>query len=229
MDFFEAVKARRSVRRYTSKAVPAQVIHQALDAALLAPNSSNMQTWQFYWVRSSFQKEKLKEACLNQSAARTAQELVVVVANPGVWKKMRQEMIETLTRAQAPKFAFDYYVKLIPFIYGYRFLAPLKWLIFNTVGIFRPMMRGPWRSGNVKEVAIKSAALGAENFMLAISAQGFSSCPMEGFDECRVKRLLDLPFGSRVVMVISVGEADPERGLYGPQVRFPRDWFVKEV
>ena len=32
-------------------------------------------------------KEKLVEYCLNQPAARTAQELIVCVAKPNAWKK----------------------------------------------------------------------------------------------------------------------------------------------
>ena len=87
MEFFEAVKTRRSIRKYTSTPVPAEVIQKALDAALIAPNSSNLQTWEFYWVRTSEVKKKLVESCMSQSAARTAQELVVVVANPSLWKK----------------------------------------------------------------------------------------------------------------------------------------------
>jgi len=229
MDFFETVKTRRSIRKYTSRAVPAEVIQKALDAALLAPNSSNLQTWEFYWVKSADKKAKLVEACMSQSAARTAQELVVIVANPALWKKTNPKMAEFITTVNAPKLVATYYQKLVPFTYGTWYLAPLKWLIYNGVGLFRPMVRTPVSHRDVQEVAVKSAALASENFMLAITAQGFSTCPMEGFDECRVKRLLKLPFGSRVVMVISVGEADPVRGTWGPQVRFDRDWFVKEV
>ena len=42
---------------------------------------------------------------------------------------------------------------------------------------------------DLQEIAIKSAALGAENFVLALEAQGFSSCMMEGHDESRVLKL----------------------------------------
>lgn len=229
MDFFEAVKRRRSVRKYTTSPVPEAVIEKALDAALVAPNSSNIQTWEFYWVKSPEPKSYLVKACLSQSAARTAAELVVVVANPKIWKRNQREMIRVLDENNGPKFAYDYYGKLIPFIYGYQWLAPIKWLLWNTVGIFRPMMRKPWSSRDIQEVAIKSAALASENFMLAVSAQGFSTCAMEGFDEARVKSLLRLPCSARVVMVISVGEADLERGVWGPQIRFKREWFIKRI
>ncbi len=68
---------------------------------------------------------------------------------------------------------------------------------------------------------MKSCALACENFMLAIAAQEFDTCPMEGFDESRVKRLLRLGRRASVVMVISVGRRDP-RGLWGERFRLPR-------
>jgi nitroreductase len=229
MDFYEAVRARRSIRNYTDQPVPKEVIQRALDAALLAPNSSNLQTWGFYWVKTPEKKQKLVEACLSQRAARTARELIVITAEPGLWKKNRAKMISELDRAKAPKFMYPYYEKLIPFTYGFQFLAPLKWLIFNLTGLFRPIVRRPWSPRDREEVSIKSAALASENFMLAIAAEGYGTCPMEGFDEWRVKRLLGLRFSDRVVMVISVGEPELTQGVWGAQIRFDPKEFIHEV
>ena len=230
MEFFEAVQKRRSVRKFTDSPVPREVIERALDAALLAPNSSNMQTWQFYWVRNPEKKAKLVEACLSQATARTAAELVVIVASPRLWKRNQAEMIRRLTDGSvkpAPH-QLDYYGKLIPFLYGYQWLAPFKWLLYRVRGWSRPTPRNPWSPRDRSEVSIKSAALAAENFMLAITAQGYGSCPMEGFDEARVKNILGLKCGDRVVMVVSVGEASPT-GIFGPQIRFDKKWFVHEI
>ena len=229
MEFFETVKTRRSIRKYTQTPVPCEVIQKALDAALLAPNSSNLQTWEFYWVRSKEKKDQLVKACLSQSAARTAQELIVVVANPSLWKKTNPEMIKFTTQIKAPRLVLTYYKKLVPLTYGLAWLGPVKQAFYAIIGLFRPMPRGPVSARDLEEVSIKSAALASENFMLAVTAQGYATCPMEGLDEQRVKKLLNLSRGSRVVMAISVGEADPERGTWGPQVRFNRDWFVKEI
>jgi nitroreductase len=91
------------------------------------------------------------------------------------------------------------------------------------------MVRRPWSFRDLQEVSIKSAALASENFMLAISAQGYSTCPMEGFDEARVKRILSLSWTDRVVMVISVGRENAARGVWGPQFRFSRDRFIHKV
>lgn len=227
MDFFEAVRSRRSIRKYKPTPVPPAVMDKALDAALLAPNSSNMQTWRLYWVNSAEAKKKMAVACLNQGAARTAQELVVFVADPSQWKIAQQAVLKNFGETSNDT-VLAYYKKLMPFLYSFRFLAPVKWLAFNVMGLFRAMPRKPWSSRDIEEIAIKSTALAAENFMLAISAQGFDTCPMEGFDETRVKKILGLGWRARVVMVVSVGERDPE-GLWGAQFRLPKDIVVKKV
>ncbi len=229
MEYFETVQTRRSIRKYTPNPVPPEVIEKALDAALLAPNSSNLQTWEFYWVKSPDRKNALVKACLSQSAARTAQELIVCVANPSLWKKTNPEMVKFTKSVNAPSMVVAYYEKFIPATYSYYWLTPFKWVIFNTLGLFRPTVRNPISYREIQDVSIKSAALACQNFMLAITAQGYATCPMEGFDKVRVRKILRLDRGSRVVMVISVGEADPQRGTWGPQVRFQRDWFIKEV
>ncbi len=58
MEFFDVVARRRSVRDYTDEVVPDDVIQKAFDAAILAPNSSNTQTWNFYWVKSPGPKKR---------------------------------------------------------------------------------------------------------------------------------------------------------------------------
>jgi len=228
MEFFEVVEKRRSVRKYTKTPVPDQVVEKALDAALLAPNSSNLQTWQFFWVSSEAKRTELAEACLNQNAARTARHLLVVVADRSRWKKIQQALLKKFREENALPLVFSYYEKLTPFLHGWAILAPIKWLLFNVMGLFKPMARRPWSRRDLDEISIKSAALAAENFMLAITAQGFDSCPMEGFDESRVKKSLGLKWPARVVMVVSVGERDP-KGLWGDRYRVPKEWVVVKV
>jgi nitroreductase len=227
MDFFAAVERRRSVRRYTATPVPTDVIEKAIQAALLAPNSSNMQTWRIYHVKTAHAKKSLIHACLNQGAARSAQELFVFTVDPSAWRITQQAILNFEAhrdRADIKK----YYAKLVPIVYGWLWLAPLKWIGFNLYGIFKPMMRGPNGTWGIQEVCVKSCALACENFMLAIAAQGFDSCPMEGFDSWRVRRLLKASYRESVVMVISVGERDP-RGVWGERFRIPRDIVFREI
>jgi nitroreductase len=63
--------------------------------------------------------------------------------------------------------------------------------------------------------------------MLSIAAEGYHSCPMEGFDEIRVKKLLGLPATAEINMIISVGRGT-EAGVWGPRFRVPFDEVVKK-
>lgn len=227
MEFFEAISRRRSVRVYSTKSVPPDVINKAIDAALIAPNSSNMQTWRIYWVKDQKKKQALITACLNQSAARTAQELVVFTCNPKHWKTSQRYLLEEAQSSPRTDLK-DYYGKLMPLIYSYLWLAPIKWISFNLIGLFKPMVREVASRRDIQEVCVKSTALACENFMLAIAAQGFDTCPMEGFDAPRVRKILGVSCSESVVMVVSVGERS-ENGIWGRQYRIPREIVVKTI
>jgi nitroreductase len=48
MDVIEAIRARRSIKRFTSQAVSREQIETLLDVATLAPNHRLTQPWRFY-------------------------------------------------------------------------------------------------------------------------------------------------------------------------------------
>lgn len=229
--FDRVVRQRRSVRIYDGKPVPEQVIKDALENALLAPNSSNMQPWEFYWVRSPEKKKKMVEYCLGQNAASTASEIVVVVGRIDRTTKHRKQMLEILRSLKAHKNFLAYYEKIVPFVYAAGFLsilAPVKWLIYTVMGLFKPIVREPLGKSDLRLWAAKTTALACENFMLSITASGYDTCPMEGLDSKRVKKLLGLPSSSVVVMAISVGKRKDE-GIWGERIRFPSEQFIHIV
>jgi nitroreductase len=232
MEFFDVVESRRSVRKYLPEPVPREVIDRALSAALLAPNSSNLQPWEIFLVSSPEKKAAMVSACLDQSAAATAAELVVFTARTDTWRRNREHLLKTLKeRGGAPDVALNYYHKIVPLMYAHGWLNAFGWIkkiVFSVVGIFRPVPRGPFSNAEVKSVLSKSVALACQNFMLAIAAQGYATCPMEGFDALRVKKILEIGRKSVVVMVIAVGKENPE-GIYGPRLRLDPKFFLFEV
>ena len=68
--FTELVANRRSCRLYTEEKIPEDIMNKCLDLALLAPNSSNMQPWEFYWIRSEENRKKMIRFCLKQIRLR---------------------------------------------------------------------------------------------------------------------------------------------------------------
>ena len=70
-EFDKIIHYRRSNRSFDPKIeVKDEVIEKSLKRAILAPNSSNMQLWEFYWIKSTEELARLTPLCLNQSAAK---------------------------------------------------------------------------------------------------------------------------------------------------------------
>lgn len=229
--FKQVVETRRSVRKFTKKPIPRQVLDSCLNLALLAPSSCNLQPWEFHVVQSPDKKQKLVEACMSQNAAATAAELIVVVARTNNWRKVAKLNIEQWPQPKIPKHWQSFYTKGVAFTYWqgpFHAVGAMKKALTSLAGVFRPMPRGPFTKSDMRVWAIKSTALAAENLMLAFRANGFDSCPMEGLDEQRVRKLLKLPRDAEVVMVVGAGERDKD-GVYFPRVQFDRENFVQYV
>jgi nitroreductase len=62
MDFFETVKNRRSVRRFSDRPVAHKDVLTMLEAATLAPSATNEQPWRFIVIRDKNLKEGMREA-----------------------------------------------------------------------------------------------------------------------------------------------------------------------
>ncbi len=52
MELSEAVKGRRSIRKYQDRSVPTELILQAIDLASWAPNNGNFQAWKFFVIEN---------------------------------------------------------------------------------------------------------------------------------------------------------------------------------
>jgi nitroreductase len=61
MDVFEAIKNRRSIRKYKSTPIPDTLIETILDAGRNAPSWKNSQCWRFIVVRDENIKNQLAE------------------------------------------------------------------------------------------------------------------------------------------------------------------------
>jgi nitroreductase len=228
----EAIAYRRSTRVYKDEPIDTEKVKQCLVNASLAPTSSNLQLWEFYHITDKTVLQKLAEACFNQSAAKTAQQLVVIVARKDLWRKRAKANIEFLNKVynkpdlserdlKRKTMASNYYKKLIPTIYidVAGILGYIKFFIFQIIGIFKPIYRQT-RLSDMRIVAHKSAGLAAQNFMTSMAAINYDTCPMEGSDSLRVKQILNLPRGAEINMIISCGIRD-DKGIYGPRFRVP--------
>lgn len=61
-EFFDLLNSRRTVRDYSDRDVPFELIERAIATAGTAPSGANMQPWRFVIVRDAEVKRKIREA-----------------------------------------------------------------------------------------------------------------------------------------------------------------------
>ncbi len=232
MKFEDIINYRRSVRHYKDLAIDPEKVKHCIELATLAPNSSNMQLWEFYHITDQVMLRKLSEACLNQESATTAQQMVVFVTRRDLFRQRAKAMMDLESQnvlQNSPKDKQEkrfkrwkmYYGKIIPFLYARFFgiLGLIRAMLVNIIGIFRPIVYQV-SENDLRVVVHKTCALAAQTFMLAMANEKYDTCPMEGFDSRKVKRILKLPYGAEINMVISCGIRD-EKGVWGDRMRVP--------
>jgi nitroreductase len=172
---------------------------------------------------------------MDQSATRTASEIVIVVARPDKFMKSIRfnldsiESPDNFEKDKSKKRRRLYYSKVMRIFYSGDFLflfSLIKKLLVFFIGLNRPIVREV-TSINKKVTIHKSVALAAQTFMLAVKAYGYDTCPIEGFDSKRIKKYLKLPRKAEINMVITVGEGTSE-GIFYPRKRFSYEQVVFE-
>lgn len=236
IQFQEIINRRRSNRKFDPLVeVPDDVIKRSLERAILSPNSSNMQLWEFYWIKNKEEREKYTALCLGQSAAKTAKQIVVFVTRKDLWPQRAKWNYDRLKNAikgepnKLEKRGLDYYGKLMPLAYRSDFFGVFAFIrrcMSFFLGLRKPFIRFGGKADQ-RITVHKSCALAAQTFMLSIAAEGFECCPMEGFDQVRVKKQLNLPSGAEINMIISVGKGTND-GVWGPRFRIPYEEVVFE-
>ena len=232
--FKRVVRSRHSIRLFDGVPIPYDTMTDCLRDAILAPSSSNLQTYEFYWLRDRDTKQAVADYCLGQPAAATAGDLVVVVTRVDRWRANLNKIIEIMTRngeTALPKPVDDYYHKIVPLLMRNDRLGLnnlMRRVVYWCKGLSQPTIRTPVNQADHRIYGHVQAALAAQTLMLSLAAHGYESCPLGGIGQKAIARLLDLPGKAEVSMVIAAGTGKPE-GLFGPRVRIPYPDLVKEV
>ena len=178
MDTFEAIRTRRAIRAYD----PTYRLGDAelvalLHAARHAPSAFNIQHCRYVVVKDPALRADLRKVAWDQPQVTDAAVLVVVCADMAAWKK-------------DPARYFD----------G----APME-VRDQMAGMIRDYYMG--REQVQRDETMRSAGLAAQTLMLAATARGYQTCPMDGFDYDAVGKLINLPADHVVAMFVVIGRA----------------------
>ena len=199
MTLEKMLQHRRAVRSYSkTEHIDSEKVKECLQLAQLAPTSSNLQLREAYHITTP-----------------KAQEIVVFITRQDLYRQRAKAVFDfNLEEIQnnAPKDRIpartkklqDYYQKLIPFLYSrcLGILGCFRKGVSRIKGFSKPTLREVYES-DMQTVVHKSCALVAQTFMLAMSEQNYDTCPLEGFDSQRIKKILNLPQGAEVSLVVA--------------------------
>jgi nitroreductase len=180
MDFYQAVAARRTVRRFLPQQVAAETFRRVLSAGLNAPCNAHHKSWQFIRLADPAGR---RSAVVNGLKARDLidkeeTERLVAGKSQVLQEVYRQALPVQLTMMlQAPELLVVCYQ-----------MKPLK----EITGLFQ---LNP----------LASVWMCIENIMLALAAEGLYGCTYTPYETEDFKRHLGIPAGYEVAAVIPFG------------------------
>ena len=199
------IKERRSITFFDpNRDVPEEVLKEILNLSALTPSGYNLQPWEVIVVKSKDKKKRLREICYNQEKVEHASANIVVIANTNA----AEEHVDRV---------LDSWVEL-----GYIKEKESKAL--------RDTILAGWKSPERrKRKAIRDSAMFAMSVMIIARFFGLETHPMEGYDEAKLRKFLNIGKGRIPVMVIAIGYKDPKKELLPRAYRFRFEEFGKII
>jgi nitroreductase len=184
MDLYEAIKTRRSIRKFRSDTISKEKILRILEAANLAPSANNKQPWSFLIVnRSSLdQMYEIMDQSFKERLEETGRTVITErIKNLSIPVNKSNDKVEGLNEF-------------------YRTLggAPLAIVVY----VDKENDLWPWKNN------ICSGSATIENLILAAWSEGIGSCWMTGplqKKELEIKTFLGIPKDKEIVGIIPIG------------------------
>ena len=189
---WEAIKTRRSIRKFATDDVPDEIIEQLLEAARLAPSASNRQPWRFLVIRDEEHKKEISLICRRQPFIQRAPVLILCFGDmerysSEVTKQVHQELVAVKALAEEA-------------------LAAEK----VSPGLLTPS----FPQNEVISSLKANVYIAAENMVLMATALGLATCWI-GANDNEINRLFGLSGDLIPVVAIAVGypagENPPQR------------------
>ncbi|MDR4503863.1 MAG: nitroreductase family protein [Candidatus Scalindua sp.] len=186
MDVSEAIKRRRSIRRFKPDPVPDETIRELIESARLAPSGTNTQPWRFVIVKDDETKKELQEAAHNQRYIRRAPVVIVCCADLSAFKEFSARVDELIESGALPVRTRE---KFIPYLEkGMR-----------TV-----------KKEDLVAAAATNVSIAVEHIVLRAVELGLGTCWVRWYDDNRVKKILEIPETVEVMALLPLGVPDED-------------------
>lgn len=177
MDTLEAIYNRRAIKHFDPEhELTAEEEKTLMQAAIQSPTSFNMQNWRFVLVKDQSLRKQVRAAAWDQAHITESSLLIVLTANLKAYADNPKQYWQN-----APQQVAEYLSgMMIPFYEGKEQLQ--------------------------RDEAMRSVGIAGQTIMLAARAMGYDSCPMIGFDQDAVAKIINLPEDHAIGFIIVVGK-----------------------
>lgn len=191
----EAIESRHSIRVYKPDPIPPEDLNEIFRLTSLAPSAWNVQPWRFHVATEPALKQQLQDAAYGQRQVTSAPAVIVVASD-------MEDVLAHPEDVCHPGMSDQQKAGMVD---------TLK----KTFGPQSVEERGLWG------LTQTNIALGF--LMIAAQGLGYSTVPMLGFDQHKVRQLLGLADHVKFAAMVPIGRAAQEGYAHH---RFPLDRTV---
>ncbi|CAH0488586.1 unnamed protein product [Peronospora farinosa] len=212
-----AMEERYACKSFLPDAVPDKTLEEILKLTLRAPTGFNTQPYACVLVREQKDREKLVEAMMDSNARKVKEAPVVAVFAADCEPSKRLPRLQKLAYDNgAPVDVVSNMPHVVRLFSGEGMVASGLRAAIATV--LSPLMPVP-SNVSTEAWAFKQTTFAAAAFLYAAQVHGLATCPMEGFDQIRVRNALDIPDRYGVPVIIALGHPNPSAKPEKPSAR----------
>ncbi|EFE94812.1 nitroreductase family protein [Serratia odorifera] len=182
MNTLDAIAQRRATKQFDRQHQMTLAEKKALLNIALqnAPSAFNLQHWRPLLVEDAAQRAAIREVAWNQAQVTDASMLVVLCGDLSSW----QSQVKTVWGEAA---------------------EPVQQFMYPAIDQYyrdKPQVQ--------RDEIMRSSGIFAQTLMLAAKAQGYDSCPMDGFDFEAVGALINKPDHYQIALMVAIGKGVSE-------------------
>ncbi len=173
----QAIEDRRSIRRFVQETINGDDLEEILRLAHLAPSAWNVQPWRFHVAVDPEVKRQLRAAAYDQPQVTSAPAVILVASD-------MEDVLANAEEVAHPGMPPEGKQRLVD-------------TIRTTFGKQSVADRGQWG------LTQTNIALGF--LLVAARSMGYATVPMLGFDQAKVREILDLPEHVLFAAMVPIG------------------------
>lgn len=187
VDTIEAIEKRRATKKFDRNfTIPDSHVNELMQLATKSPTAFNIQHWRFVIVNDPQLREEIRTLTWMQPQITDASLLIIICADLQAWRKEPER-----------------YWRNAPLEVREAILEAIKAYYDGKEDVQR-------------NEAMRSCGIAAQTLMLAATAFGYESCPMDLSDFNEVGKLINLPDDHVISMFVAIG-----KGIEEP---WPKGW-----